>query len=212
MMTPGARRRFQAAALVLAGVLASGAGTARASEFLFHTSGPVCPVEARKEWGYTVDVLALQGHRWQVRTQSSPPSDSASPALNRLMEAVRGIRSRMAYAPGIGSENPAEALTATKGNCVSYAAALSARAASLGFPAATVHGLLFSQTADSPFYLAAWKATPHRWVRILIPDRGWVSMDPLSPSGFPTRLHVPLSAPLSPDSVKDMTVEVLQWE
>jgi len=193
-------------------VLAFDSRAMSASEFLFKTAGPACPVEARKEWGYAVDVLALEGHRWQVRTQCFPPENTVSPALKRIMDVIGEIRGRVAYTPDVWSENPAEVLTAARGNCVSYAAALSARAVSLGFHVVTVHGLLFSPTPNSPFYRPQWKATPHRWVRILIPDRGWVSVDPLSPTAFPTRLHVPLAAPLSADALKDMDVEVLQWE
>jgi len=200
------------AVLFLAGVLAFDARAMTASEFLFKTAGSECPVEARSEWGYTVDVLALQGHRWQVRTQSFPSADSLSPALERILDTVRDLRGRMIYAPDVWSENPAEVLTAARGNCVSYAAVLSARVAALGFRVTTVHGLLFSRTPNSPFYRPEWKATPHRWVSIFVPDRGWVSVDPLSPTAFPTRLHVPLAAPLSIEALKDMRIQVLQWE
>jgi hypothetical protein len=182
------------------------------AEFRLRTPGPDCPVEALKEWSYAVDVYALEGNRWEIRTQVLPSVEAPSPALERILAGIRDIRRRITYAPDVWSEDPAEILRSGRGNCISHVALLEESLRALGHPFRRVHGLLFSHTGDSRYYLPQLSATPHRWVRALVGDLGWVSFDPLSPTGFPTRLHVPFKAADLSEALRGLDIEVREWD
>lgn len=185
---------------------------ARGAEFLFRTPGPECPVEALKEWGYAVDVYSLEGNRWEIRTQVLPSVEAPSPALERILAGIRDIRRRITYAPDLWSEDPSEVLRSGRGNCISHVALLEESLRTLGYPFRRVHGLLFTRTGDSQYYLPQLNATPHRWVRALLGDLGWVSFDPLSPTGFPTRLHIPFKAADLKKALRGLDIEVREWD
>jgi len=97
--------------------------------------------------------------------------NKASEPIGSALNLMRTIHETLIYEKGATDvkTTAAEALSLGRGVCQDFSHIMLAGCRCLGLPARYVSGYLYNNGRD---------AASHAWVDVLIPERGWVSLDP----------------------------------
>jgi transglutaminase-like putative cysteine protease len=111
---------------------------------------------------------------WARRFVKTAGATRLSIVLTDMMQA---IRSEQAYALRLrgAPQTPAQTLATRKGSCRDFAVLMMEAARSLGFAARFVSGYIYS---SSPKAGRTGGGHTHAWVRVYVPECGWVDFDP----------------------------------
>lgn len=170
------------------------------------------PFDISGEEGYSIKTFQIGKDKcfmeiWQD-SKYFPPGE----AYQRVLKKVKDVKNFIEYDPYFSAIDFEEILSFGKGNCVSFSSFLETLLKREGFLAQQVSGILFSKEKNNPFYLSKINGTAHRWVKVFLPDYGWISFDPLSETGRITSFHLPLKSLALINSLKEMEIKVLQWD
>ncbi len=164
------------------------------------------------EIDYKIRGYKISKNLWEIEIWQDRDFSPLLKIYDDLLKEVFKVKDFLSYNFFIWSEDYAQILKMRKGNCISFVAFLEKNLKDLGFQTKKVKGLLLSKEKNTPFYLNNLKATPHRWLRVFLPEIGWLSFDPLSNSGRVTKYHLPLRDYESLDFLKELKIEVKRWD
>lgn len=169
------------------------------------------PFDISGEEGYTIKAYRISNNKWLLEIWQDSNFFPSGEAYQRVLKEVINIKNFLRYDPYLSIKDFQEILRLRKGNCVSFSIFLEKLLKEEGFLVQQVSGILFSKEKNNPFYLERIKGTAHRWVKVFLPEKGWISFDPLSKTGRMTNFHLPLKNPDIITSLKEMEIKVLQW-
>lgn len=172
----------------------------------------IFPFQLVEELDYKVKGLRISEKEWFIEIWQDLKYSPSSEDYFKVLQETINVKKNLNYDPFIFSQNYEDILKEKKGNCISFVSYLNKRLKNMGFISKEVHGVVFSEKRNSPFYIFNIKATPHRWIKVFFPEFGWLSFDPLSESGRLTNFHLPLKEEKYLPLLKEIKIVVEKWD